>query len=310
MGVMKKSSLRWLGAILLVGGIVGFWAFSRLHRLAAETERLSARLLQLEAEIAALEANRNPSGEALPRDGQRTGRSDISSEAQRERDRERYGEGLFAWVENVEQLGRYLDRHPHLSIPELELVDVKDWLVAVQGNPLATRADFNEALAKLRKQAKMKSMPFLQAGLKAYMEVTGGTLPTDVFAIAPYIENPAAARALNRYEIYHDEGLYFGMVLAGQTIALVEKVKVTDDVWFSQFCLTKEGSIGFQDSFDGRSTELEAAVAAFEETNGRAPSSFEELAPLLGKPGFDDEDWRFFREAYAQTKQIPDLGGG
>ena len=90
---------------------------------------------------------------------------------------------------------------PAQSLPELRLLAPSDWVEVARAHELDSTADIRVALAKLRSIARKKFAAPMQTALRRFTEGTGGVLPTDIAQLAPYLDAPADAEMLARYEL-------------------------------------------------------------------------------------------------------------
>ena len=112
---------------------------------------------------------------------------------------DRFTQMVGAYVRQAELLNQHLQDMPAEKIPELNLLDVDDWLLASKTAKLDTDADVRQSLSKLREIAKNK-LPFGSA-LYSYTRANSGNLPTDMSQLAPYFNIPVDGSILSRYSI-------------------------------------------------------------------------------------------------------------
>ena len=90
---------------------------------------------------------------------------------------------------------------PAQSLPELRLLAPSDWVEVARAHELDSTADIRVALAKLRSIARKKFAAPMQTALRRFTEGSGGVLPTDIAQLAPFLDAPADAEMLARYEL-------------------------------------------------------------------------------------------------------------
>lgn len=90
---------------------------------------------------------------------------------------------------------------PAQSLPELRLLAPSDWAEVARAHELDSTADIRVALAKLRSIARKKFAAPMQTALRRFTEGSGGVLPADIAQLAPYLDAPADAEMLARYEL-------------------------------------------------------------------------------------------------------------
>ncbi len=94
-----------------------------------------------------------------------------------------------------------LEQAPDKKIPELQLVDEKDWIEAAMAAKTDSEDDLRKGLGRLRTLAKNKFAPILARGLRKYVQANNGQLPTDMSQLQPYFETPVDQAFLERYTV-------------------------------------------------------------------------------------------------------------
>lgn len=150
-------------------------------RLAGDLQQAHQRLRETRAEQAAIERETTARREAL-----------ALQEA---------GSALKLWTNRVTALKRLLEELPGQGIPEMRLLDPIDWVRAVRTLELDTPESLRTALSALRLIARQRMAVKLQEALRRHTEATGGELPADILALAPYFTAPADASLLARYAL-------------------------------------------------------------------------------------------------------------
>lgn len=182
-----------------------------------------------------------------------------------------------SWLGRIEGLSSYLSARAFLQIPELTHLTAKDWLEATISESLESEADFRATAAKLRFLAKQRVAPKISSALAAYIEDSGGELPTSVMQLRDKLDGSVAPEILKRYRM-NPAGEVNGRYL-GARFVLIEDQQV-DSIWYSTFGFSPQNSIYMHVGPPDQS-ELTDAISKFEKDQGRAPEGGEELAPYI-----------------------------
>jgi RNA polymerase sigma factor (sigma-70 family) len=182
-------------------------ATRQLAGLRDENERMArntADLLKLRAEVTRL---RNDSQE-LARLRVLQGEAETNALA---------AESLV-WQAKVNKLKQRLEQSPNLKIPELQLMDDRDWLAFVKGIKLENDADYPEALGRLRQFAKEKKLvPVLSRALRYFARANDNQAPADLSQLQPYLQPPLDPAILARYQILQSGTLAWDQPALGET---------------------------------------------------------------------------------------------
>lgn len=181
------------------------------------------------------------------------------------------------WLIRIDNLATFLSQHKSLQIPELEYLKANDWLEATITESLETEADYRSAAARLRQLAKRKTAPAIAAALAAYLEASGGELPTSPRDLVSNLHGSVSPEVLNRYRV-NPSGLVDGRH-TGMTHVLIEDQRV-DPIWYSRFSFPKQPGSYAMFGVPNISPVAEA-IAAFQAENGRPPANSDELAPFV-----------------------------
>ena len=148
----------------------------------------SKELLKLRGEVARLRADSRESAR-MKSNSANAGDAAIDATAQE-------------LAERASQLKQALAQRPNLGIPELQFLKQKDWLDAVSNVPqLSSDEAIREALNHLRSSAKANFGAVLQQALRAFTQLSGGMLPTDLTQLQPYMDSPVDPALLGRYQL-------------------------------------------------------------------------------------------------------------
>lgn len=104
-------------------------------------------------------------------------------------------------VARVNKLKERLKQTPNASIPELQLLEEKDWLAASRDWKLATEAEFRQALSGLRGMAEQKFALRAQRALQKFSEGNEKQFPSHLSQLEPYFDPPLDNAILQRWEI-------------------------------------------------------------------------------------------------------------
>lgn len=101
----------------------------------------------------------------------------------------------------IHLLKQMLEASPSQRIPELALLDNKDWIHLAQRAKLDSEEEMLAELSRLRRVARGKFIQQLQAALRAFLDSSGNELPTDLRQLATHLSPPADAAMLDRYTL-------------------------------------------------------------------------------------------------------------
>lgn len=233
-------------------------ATNRLAALQAENEQLksnqnTAELLKLRGEVARLRNNVNDPTDASAK----------------------------ALVAKMNKLKQRLAETPDARIPELQFVTEQDWLNAANSK-LDNDADYRRALAALRSAAESKVAPLLQKALKAYLQSSGGRMPTDLGQLQPYFDSPMDDAILQRWEIA--SAATVKSLGLGEDVFITQKAPV-DDLFDLRYGIGPNG-IGNTDYFPREvGPTMNPVWEAFKAAhNGQWPDDVSELQPYATTP--------------------------
>jgi RNA polymerase sigma factor (sigma-70 family) len=99
------------------------------------------------------------------------------------------------------QLQQKLAQMPDKSIPELQLLDGNKWTEDASRQDLNTEDGVRQALANLRRAAKIQFASSMENALKGYADANNGQLPGDISQLASYFNPPVDATTLQRYQL-------------------------------------------------------------------------------------------------------------
>ncbi len=182
---------------------------------------------------------------------------------------------LEAWVAQVDNLAEYLSRNPQYRIAELDYIDESVWLGSVGSEKLRTEEQFRRTLSGLRMSAKHDWFDRIYKALEAYLEESGGILPSSPLELAEYSDEGIDEAILARYTIDRSHGDDVSKIEEG---AIVMREEPVDPLWDYQTHITK-GGYGISNA--GHSSALSGAASRFWREHGRAPVDGAELEPFV-----------------------------
>jgi hypothetical protein len=105
-----------------------------------------------------------------------------------------------------------LQQFPQKSIPELQFLDQKKWSEDAARAKIDSPDSLNEALAALRRAAKIRFAYNIAAALKDYAQSNNGQLPSDISSLKPYFkyapdQQPIDDTVFQRYQLLHSGNL-------------------------------------------------------------------------------------------------------
>ena len=178
----------------------------------------------------------------------------------------------------AEMLKQRLAQTPEFQIPELALIEEKDWLdAAAYVEDLQTDEDFRRALNSLRARGKQKAGSQLQAAMRKFAEANNDAIATDLAQLQPFLEKPLDPAILGRYQIVHSGKL--GEAGRDQDI-ISETGAPVDPEYETRFSFRRNGSTSTSYSLIGQ--EIEAAAERYAAANGgRLPRTVSHISGML-----------------------------
>jgi hypothetical protein len=179
------------------------------------------------------------------------------------------------------QLRDRLERAPQMTIPEMQFLTEKDWLNAGGSvKQLDNDDDYRRALGSLRSRAKGVFGGMMQKAVRQYVEANGGTLPTEMAQLQPYMNPPADPALLDRYGLVASGTLSDAQ--RGRTI-ITEKAPPLDNEFDSHFEFSLNSS--YSHTVNKNGDALEAAAVAYAQANkGLLPFEPSQITPYLKDP--------------------------
>jgi hypothetical protein len=179
------------------------------------------------------------------------------------------------------QLRDRLENVPEMKIPEMQFLSERDWLNAGGSvKQLENDDDYRRALGSLRSRAKGVFGGMMQKAVRQYVEANGGTLPTEMAQLQPYMNPPADPGLLDRYVLVGSGTL--GDAQRGRTI-ITEKAPPLDSEFDSHFEFSLNSS--YSHTVNRNGDALEAAAVAYAQANkGLLPFEPSQITPYLKEP--------------------------
>jgi RNA polymerase sigma factor (sigma-70 family) len=104
-----------------------------------------------------------------------------------------------SYAAQVDRLKQWLEANPSERIPELQRLNARDWINAVES--LETDNDFARAMSNLRDNAEHRVLGELQTAARKYARDNNGQFPQDLSQLKSYLRSPIEDAVLQRYEI-------------------------------------------------------------------------------------------------------------
>lgn len=163
----------------------------RVRASAAEKVRLEQHLSQLRAEIGTAAQLANEA-ESAQREPVRTTGGELPDALSTE---------SAAWLRRYHHLKQLLADQPRHRIPEMDLLSDRELLMQARGASFDTEDGTRRALGATRTAAKAKFARQLSQAMQLYRKANDGKLPTDIAALAPFLEPPLTAAHLGRWTV-------------------------------------------------------------------------------------------------------------
>lgn len=187
---------------------------------------------------------------------------------------------LNDWLQKVARLKQCFEQMPDKKIPELQLLQERDWLDAANVY-LGSAMNERQALSKLRRLAKERMEGPLSTALQRYLKANHNQPPNDGMQLAPFFETPVDPAILQRYgPPSAEQSKHMPPLPNGERWLLGEKATV-DDYYDNMMLIGSDGTCGFRD-FNKFEEEVQAAIKAFTDANNsHLPTEPSQLAPYL-----------------------------
>lgn len=104
------------------------------------------------------------------------------------------------WRERIQRLQNRLAKSGG-AIPELALLQLKDWIDAAVRAEGGDDAELERVFGALRQTARIRVVQRVQEALRKYVDHNGGALPEHVTDLMPYLEPPITAEMLAGYSL-------------------------------------------------------------------------------------------------------------
>jgi RNA polymerase sigma factor (sigma-70 family) len=105
------------------------------------------------------------------------------------------------WAQRVGQVKQWLAANPSEAIPELRLLDERDWLDCMNTFPLDSADEYSKALSAVRGRAEEKVIDGLASAFRKYTHDNNGQSPNDLSQLSSYLDPSLDNSILLRYEI-------------------------------------------------------------------------------------------------------------
>jgi hypothetical protein len=278
---MRSRRLLFIAACLLVG-VVLFEGARRLAHQRMHLQGLQRSAAALRAELTAQRQKRKDAQQELALAEHQLAELPAADLPGDERERRA---AIQEWLARLKRLKHFFDGHPDQCIPEMRYLTEEDWLHAAKDAELDSDEGFREALAAARSAAKSRFQARLGSAIRKFIQVNRGEVPTNILALAPYLEDVADATILDRYAI-QTAGLPTRN--GAQMWATEEKAPIDADYDFRYLANSGGGGgvmsppLAWIPDYRARSTQ---AYRDYETANkGRSPESIDDVLPLFNPP--------------------------
>jgi hypothetical protein len=115
---------------------------------------------------------------------------------------QRYGPApAKVWRRRIRALQEAMAKSDEPEIPELALLQLKDWIDAAVRADGASPEQLKKVLAALRATSRVRVAEKIHDALKQFLEHSGGVLPTDVQQLVPLLPSTLTAQMLAPYHL-------------------------------------------------------------------------------------------------------------
>ncbi len=268
-------------AAAIAGGI---YQVQKNLRQEAELKDLRARAASAEQDLRLLREQKDASMKALQQmsEALASERSKTALFASQDTEAE---SALDGWLQRVVSMKRFLKEHPKYQIPELSLLEERDWLEATKEVQLEDEWDFRSAADTLRRLAANRLFHRVMPAVSRYLKASKGVPPDDPSQFAQFMNQPIDATVWQRYKIIPageagpDAPTFTGQNGKKATWLLTDRAAV-DDYYTSKIYVSENGvATVMKLNFD---KEVWAARSAFQSANpNQRPTTAAQLAPYL-----------------------------
>ena len=184
------------------------------------------------------------------------------------------------WLAKADALKQRLEQMPDKRIPELQLLEEQDWLLAAKQANLESDGGTRRALNALRTRAKAAFAEMLRRALRGYASANAGQLPGNLFQLKPYFASAIDDAILQRYELLRTGQLND---VPREASLVSEKAAPVDEYYDSHYEISGNGAIVDTHNLPS-DTLLHAYMEFSAANNGREPADPAELQPYVKTP--------------------------
>ena len=194
------------------------------------------------------------------------------------------------WLGQLQKVQDLLGAHSDQWIPELGLLNDRDWLIAAMGAQLESEVDQRIFFGRLRNTAKVKFMRTAQQAMLRYAEAHDGNLPaqaTDLMQFLP--PRYAKADIMERYGMFKTGRVADIPRIGGWDANVMGELAPQRDAEYdTQIGWSVTGATAH--TYSKTEVAYNEAVAAFAKSNnGQKAMHLPQLAPYLPSEGLDQE---------------------
>lgn len=193
------------------------------------------------------------------------------------------------WLGDVKQMKEYFLQFPDRWIPELSLLDERDFLVALQNADMSTESGRRAAVASLCIAAKGKLVPLVRKAMDAYAKAHGGEWPGEITELDSSLEAAANSEILSQYQIIRPDNS--GGPTKDGPGWTVEEIRLPLDAEYDSHL-----RFGARSSSNSPSSPtcaaFDKAMSEYRKANngmGILPQGLADLRPYLPAEGLDEE---------------------
>lgn len=210
--------------------------------------------------------------------------------------------------DRVALLRQLLAELPAQWIPEIKLLTAEHWRATALAHPLDSTADIRLALADLRALGRERLASQWMEALRRYTLVSGGTLPTELSQLVPYLDATADAELLSRYEFIRDGDPAEGLIREKPTSDMI--LSIGRERWRMKSNAEHPAAFGETDADAFERTWRALGTAMDEESRKKmaalpSPRAFKEaldgaIATMASTFGGEEAVGARVKEAYAK----------
>jgi RNA polymerase sigma factor (sigma-70 family) len=175
----------------------------QIQQLQHERDSATKRLADLRDEIAKIKSDNTELLKLRGEIGLLRNQNQMQATLASKNDGDSMEAEMQSWVRRVNDLKQRTEQMPDKKIPELQLLNDKDWLEEGRYEQSTNDFLFLQVFNDLRLRAKEKFAPLIGKALDDYIESNKGQLPASLADLTPYWTSSLDPAVFQRYQLLH-----------------------------------------------------------------------------------------------------------